>query len=263
MPRKQPGPAHVRPTQAVLAGHGCRWIGECHQPLGGARRETGSEYRTELRYEIAVAVRPADDPEAADGPRRVGQPPPERCDLSVETPHGRTHIGQEIPDLDGDSLSTVRSREDDVDGSRPQDPLIDSELRLGGPTSPRCELDDEALATQMREVVREISSGPALQKGGKLLTDRCGNDGPGLERGVRSLPALEMADESLRQPCAVGEIDLAEACSQPALAKTGAQTGSEHSRSRASDSHRNPGATFPAEAGHELWVPEPLPIVRA
>src|SRR6266508_6630603 len=115
----------------------------------------------------------------------------------------------------------------------------------------------------MLEVAREISSGLALQEGGQLLTLRCGDDGPSLERSVGSLPALEMADEGLRQPCAVGEIGLAETRPQPALAKTDSQTGSEQSRARAADAHRDPGTALSAEAGHELWVPQPSPIVRA
>src|SRR5439155_17756246 len=122
---------------------------------------------------------------APDGPRRwsdlPAKAPLERYPLGVQAAHRRPDVREQIPDLNGDRFPARDPLEDDVDRPRPEGDVIDRQLGLGDPPAAGGHLDHETLAAEVLDVPRLVRTGHSLEKRRELLSDRRGDDRPGLD----------------------------------------------------------------------------------
>ena len=178
----------------------------------------------------------------------------ERRGLRVESAHPGAYIVEPVPDLDGDRLPSSAPDKGDIDRSGPRHACVDREFRQRRPAPRTGERDERALSTEMLQVARPAGAGRVLEEPDILLTDSSRHARPRLDRRAGAVPALEVADERLRQPGPLRHVDLGQCRRLPSIAKRRPKTNGHGRRTSPSGTGMGSGPVGSTEAAHITWM---------
>lgn len=174
-PARDEPPVRVAPQQPVARRHRMTSLGDRSKPTHRRARKPCSEEWTKLVHERSVPPSFADDKDAPGPPpialrrrpRVAGESQIQRRDLPVKPSKRRTNVVEPVPDLDNDRLTTLAPQERDVDGPRPDRPVIECQLWQGGPSPAAGDVDKGALPADVLDVARPISARRVFQEGNR------------------------------------------------------------------------------------------------